>query len=120
MSVLSSVSKPLEKHISIQITNFLDEHDLLYSKQSGFRSNSSCQTALTNITENIYDSLNNNLLSGAIFFDFTKAFDLISHNIILKKLQLYNFSTGLLSFIGNYLSNSIWCTTRLNFRTTPI
>ncbi len=55
ISVLPILSKVLERHTVIQFTSFLNEHNLLYRFQSGFRSHHSCQTALTNIIDDILE-----------------------------------------------------------------
>ena len=47
ISILSILSKPLEKHIQHHLTDHLHKNDLLHENQSGFRDNHSCHTALT-------------------------------------------------------------------------
>ena len=47
ISILSALSKPLEKHIHKHLLQFLDQHNLIHPLQSGFRPKHSCQTALT-------------------------------------------------------------------------
>ena len=49
ISVLPLLSKAIEKHVAENLKSYLSEHDLLYERQSGFRSNHSCETALTAI-----------------------------------------------------------------------
>ena len=44
-------------------------------------------------------------LTGATFIDFTKAFDLVDHKLLLKKLALYKFDESTLLWFKSYLSN---------------
>ena len=48
-------------------------------------------------------------MSGAVFFDFRKAFDLVHHDILLKKLSSYNLSMASLAFLRSYLQGRIQC-----------
>ena len=41
----------------------------------------------------------------AVFLDLAKAFDTVSHNILLKRLQTVGLRGLALSLIENYLSN---------------
>ena len=49
-------------------------------------------------------ALDNGELVGVIFVDFRKAFDLVDHNILLKKLEIYQFSQVTLNWFKSYLS----------------
>ena len=57
------------------------------------------------MTEEWRRALDNNLVVGAVFVDFRKAFDSISHPVLLGKLQELGVSGNLWSWIKNYLSN---------------
>jgi len=62
---------------------------LLYSRQSGFRSNHSCQTALIQNIDEWLSAIDNNEIVGTLFIDLSKAFDFVNHDILLEKLKLY-------------------------------
>ena len=103
ISVLSSLSKPLERHVHKHLLEFLEQNSLLSVSQSGFRPKHSCHSALTRIVEKWLSSVNNNLLSGAVFLDMQKAFDLVDHDILLKKLEAYHLDQSVLKFFHSYL-----------------
>lgn len=105
ISVLPIITGIFERHVSNCLVNFLEEHNLIYEQQSGFRKQHSCQTALTKIVDNWLTAINNNEIVGTLFLDLTKAFDLVNHQILLQKLALYKFSPSTLSWFASYLSN---------------
>ena len=51
ISVLCFLSKIIERHVHNSLYEFLNNHNLLYEGQSGFRPKHSCATALTHITD---------------------------------------------------------------------
>ena len=82
--------------------------DLLDERQHGFLKNKSCTTNMVYFTDNISSAINNpNTHSvDVIYFDFSKAFDSVNHDLILEKLK-YKFGIDgrFLNFIKNYLRN---------------
>ena len=48
-------------------------------------------------------------MSGAAFLNFCKAFDLVHHDILLKKLSLYNLSMASITFLQSYLQGCLQC-----------
>ena len=58
ISLLSSLSKPLEKHIHNHLLNYLETRELLYKYQSGFRPKFSCHTALTRLVDSWLNNIN--------------------------------------------------------------
>ena len=80
-------------------------HKLLYNTQSGFRPNHSCETALIHMVEKWLRSLDKGELAGVILVDFRKAFDLVDHSILLKKMELYKLNQNSWNFFRSYLTN---------------
>lgn len=54
---------------------------------------------------NWYQELDNGSLVGAVFLDFSAAFDLINHDLLIAKLRCYGLSTRSLFLIKDYLSD---------------
>ena len=62
------------------------------NKQSAFHSGNSTETVLIRIMEKILFKMDNDELKGLVFVDFHKDFDVIDHNLSLKKLSVYSVS----------------------------
>ena len=80
----------------------MESNNLLSSTQHGFRTNLSTETALLNVTDAIYDNIEENLITLMILCDLSKAFDSIDHETLLKKLNrvhVYRF------WFSDYLRN---------------
>ena len=88
----SSLSiKILEKHICKYFIDFHTNHNLLYKCQSGFRANHSCKTILIKIADEWLATMNKGLFTG-VMIDLHKAFDVVDHKLLLKKLQVYGLT----------------------------
>ena len=48
-------------------------------------------------------------ITGAIFFDLRKAFDVVDHEILLQKLRLHKFDSRTMAWMQSYLSNRYQC-----------
>ena len=105
ISLLSVLSKPLERHIHKHLMEHLEKHRLLYTFQSGFRPLHSCQSALTHLCDRWLLAVNQRKLSGTIFLDLKKAFDLVNHKILTQKLSVYLRNPTSQSLIESYLNN---------------
>ena len=55
--------------------------------------------------ENLYDSFNRSEIKQGVFLDFSKAFDSIDHNILLKKLPYYHFTSSAIKLMSSYLTD---------------
>ena len=92
IATLAVLTKPLERHIHKHLTGSLETHHLFHSFQSGFRCGQCGQTAVTRLTDILLSVFNRRQMSGAVFLDFSRAFDLVHHDILLKKLSSYILS----------------------------
>ena len=79
---------------------------LLDCRQHGFLNFKSCTTNMVNFTDKLVMSINDTqtLSTDVIYFDFSKAFDSVNHDLILHKLKYeYAIDGSLLKFLMNYL-----------------
>ena len=82
---------------------YLTSHKLLHSTQSGFRPNHSCETALLQMVNKFLEAINSSQIIGMVMVDFRKAFDLVDHTLLLKKLRHYKLSDKTINWFSSYL-----------------
>ena len=104
ISLLSSFSKIYEKLMHKRLLNFLDSNDSLFEMQYGFRPGRSCEHALLNAQNTLLESLSNKQISLLLLIDFSKAFDMVDHTVLLKKLYHYGIRGPALNWLKSYLS----------------
>ena len=109
ISILSSISKILEKCVHSQVLKYLENNSMISSKQFGFRQQRSTELAATLFVDSIRKNMDNGLYTGAIYIDLSKAFDTIGHASILNKLPEYGIEGNELSWFTNYLFERKQC-----------
>ncbi|PFX13880.1 putative RNA-directed DNA polymerase from transposon X-element [Stylophora pistillata] len=105
ISVLPLVSKIMERAIQVQLVNFLEANEVLSVYQSGFRKGHSTETAVTYPTDQILEHVDKQQMTGSVFIDLKKAFDLVDHNCLLQKLEHYGVRGKSLTWFQNYLGS---------------
>ena len=105
ISLLPSISKVFEKVVFLQLYTYFNENNLLYDSQYGFRSLHSTEFAAIEITDKIYQNLDNKKSPLAIYLDLSKAFDTIDHSILIHKLEYYGIKGTSLKWFTSYLTN---------------
>jgi hypothetical protein len=106
ISLLSSISKILEKIVQIKLVDHLTSNNLLYKHQYGFLKGKSTEHNLLHVTNKITEALNSGKYCIGLFLDLKKAFDVCSHEILLKKLEKgFGIKNTALLWFKNYLSN---------------
>ena len=89
ISLLSNISKIIEKIMHQRLNKFLEENNCFYNLQFGFCSNLSTNNGLLSVIENIQTALDSKDFAADVFIDLKKAFDTFNHDILLKKLEYY-------------------------------
>jgi len=105
IALLSTLSKILEKMVSVKLVNHLDRNNILYDHQYGFQRNKSTEHSIIHALNHISKAMNENKYSIGVFFDLKKAFDVCSHDILLMKLSRMGISGTALNWFKSYLSN---------------
>ena len=87
--------------------------------QSGFRPSHSTQTLLLHCLDKWYKALDTKKYVGAVFHDISKAFDTVSHELLLSKLANLGLSPSATSWFRSYLSNRSQTTRVLDSYSSP-
>ncbi len=104
ISLTSLVMKVFERCIKTEL--YLACVDKLDTRQHGFVNDRSCTTQMIPFTDDLALALNNMSRMDVIYFDFAKAFDSVSHDLILHKLKCqYNINGLMLRFVKEYLKD---------------
>ena len=104
ISLLTTLSKVLEKLIKDRVVKFFDKHNIWYEYQYGFKEKHSVSHALLDVSLLCHDSIQNKLHTAMnAVMDLRKAFDAVSHKILLHKLYHYGIRGPALSLITGYL-----------------
>lgn len=103
IALLSVVSKILETLLKDQIVGYFESNNLLYSFQFGFRKNKSTEMAIASLIELIIDGFESKNYVSGLFCDLSRAFDCVSHGLLLEKLSFYGFSDSGVNLLRTYL-----------------
>ena len=85
--LLPSISKIYERAIYNRTILFFDRNNILAPNQFGFRKSYSTNHAILYLITKYYDNIQNKLFSNLILLDVKKAFDSVSHDILVAKLH---------------------------------
>ena len=96
----------------------MNKHKIRQTSQSGFRKNHSCNTALINKpTWQMAETYRQRWINwSCVFFDLRKAFDVVDHDLLIKKLAAYKFSENSLSWIKTYITDRKQCIVAIYFK----
>ena len=101
VSILPALSKIYEKLLYQQIYEYFN---CIFSKYlCGFRKGHSTQHCLLFILDRLKKALDKGLCTGILLTDLSKAFDSISYDLLIAKLNAYGFSNTSLNVINDYL-----------------
>lgn len=105
IAILPVISKIFEKVMHQQITAFFDKYDLVNKNQHGFQKQKSTMHAAFDLTNEVMQSVNVKNFTTVVFLDMSKAFDCVSHDQLITKLERSGIRGPALSWLKSYLTN---------------
>ena len=100
ISILPILSKVLERVVHMQFTDYLESSRLLYKYQFVFQRQHSTNLAVMFFTDSVPRAMDNGQFTGSVFINLRKAFDMVDHSCLLKKLEM----------IGAHSQEHVWFT----------
>jgi hypothetical protein len=82
--------------------NHADKSSIL---QHGFRSKRSCETQLIEFIDEVTINMSAGKQTDVLIMDFSKAFDKVSHSLLVHKLDHYGIRGKTNTWIQNFLSD---------------
>ncbi|MCP4490649.1 MAG: hypothetical protein GY820_25555, partial [Gammaproteobacteria bacterium] len=108
ISLTCLVMKVFEKVVREELLSKC--HNKLNSNQHGFLPQKSCTTQMVEYIDSLTVSINDNVRTDVVYFDFAKAFDSVNHDVMLMKLKhQFDIDGTMLKFITNYLKDRKQC-----------
>ena len=103
ISLTSVCCKTLEREIACKLYEYLESNSLISENQFGFRKGRSVEDQLLLTYNSVSLWYDQGFLVDLVLFDFTKAFDVVPHSLLLKKLELLGICGTLLSWLEDFL-----------------
>ncbi|KAK3553315.1 hypothetical protein QTP86_033831, partial [Hemibagrus guttatus] len=103
VSLLSFLSKILERVVCNQLSDYLMQNNLHDPNQSGFKAAHSTETALLAVTEKQHAARSAKLSSVLILLDLSAAFDTVNHKTLLSTLRSLGICGTAWEWFASYL-----------------
>ena len=104
VSLTCILCKQMEHILASNIMAHLNKNNMLYDKQHGFRSKRSCETQLLEFSADVLETLQDRKQCDTVIMDFSKAFDKVSHDRLLYKLDRAGIDPNTRAWIKSFLS----------------
>ncbi|KAK3556064.1 hypothetical protein QTP70_004385 [Hemibagrus guttatus] len=103
VSLLSFLSKILERAVCNQLSDYLMQNNLHDPNQSGFKAAHSTESALLAVTEKLHAARSAKLSSVLILLDLSAAFDTVNHKTLLSTLRSLGICGTAWEWFASYL-----------------
>ncbi|CAM4535027.1 unnamed protein product [Lepidochelys kempii] len=103
VSLTSVPGKIMEQVIKKSILKHLHERKVIRNSQHGFTKGRSCLTNLIAFYDEITGSVDEGKAVDVLFLDFSKAFDTVSHSILVSKLKYYGLDECTIRWVESWL-----------------
>ena len=105
LSNLPEISKLTERAVYDQLYAYLVANSLIHPNHHGYIQNCSTSTALQQMYDIWLQALDDQNMAAVLFLDLSAGFDVVNHEILLRKLKMYKFSDNTLCWFESYLTN---------------
>ena len=105
INLISHILKALEKVLCIRIVAYLEENNKMNINQHGFRRLHSCLSQLLQHYDAIIEAVSSGNNVDVVYLDFSKAFDVVDHHILLRKLKKVGISGKIAIWIHNFITD---------------
>ena len=109
VSLTSVCCKSMERVVVSKLVEYMESNELLSPRQFGFRKARSTEDQLLLAYSEVVESVDAGLVVDMAMLDFSKAFDVVSHRVLLGKLLALGISGDLLQWIGAFLCSRTMC-----------
>ena len=109
VALLPILSKVLEKIVFSQIVQYMETNSLLHPSHHGSRARHDTCTAVLEMHSTWIDAIEDGKMTGVMMLDLSAAFDLVNHDLLIKKLEFMGFQRDILLWFQNYLSERQQC-----------
>lgn len=103
ISVLTAISKIIEKLMNSRLVSYLNRNDILSSTQYGFRQGVSTEDAVATLASRIVTQVDSGKKCVVVFLDLKNAFDTVSIPILVHRLEEIGIRSTQLQLFGDYL-----------------
>ncbi|KAK3549855.1 hypothetical protein QTP86_015276, partial [Hemibagrus guttatus] len=119
VSLLSFLSKILERVVCNQLYDYLLQNNLHDPNQSGFKAAHSTETALLAVTEKLHAARSAKLSSVLILLDLSAAFDTVNHKTLLSTLRSLGICGTAWEWFASYLDGRSYQVTWKGLTSAP-
>ena len=105
ISQLPILSKIMERVVSRQLINYLENNNLLDYFQSAYRKSFSTETALTHVTDLIHNSLDSSHCVQLLLIDLSSAFDMLNHSILINRIIELGIEGSPLKWLMSFITD---------------
>ena len=103
INVVAALSKVIERVLLHQILQHMDSNELIEAQQHGSMRGKSTQTMVTELHDLLVEDWTNKKEGALIVLNQSKAYNCISHNILLRKLEIIGFQPQAIAIMTSFL-----------------
>ena len=107
VSIIPIFGKIFEGVVHAYVSTYFATHNLYASTQHGFIAGRSTVSACADVVDYIHRTVDEQYAVGLVLLDLSKAFDIIDHRILVKKLAFYGFGNTVIKWFASYLKGRV-------------